>query len=417
MELNENFLSNVAGRKSVKDELRLIFNWFKNRKNFENENVIVPKGILFCGSPGTGKTYVMKEFAKMFDLPIIEIDGSSMIANQSIDHAFDEARNLGEAIIFIDELGLLIDKDRHAIRSLQVNMDGYKERGDIIVLATTNSLPNIPEPLLRRGRFDRIISFDHPSKEDIEPLFRFYINKIGAKSYVDYDYIKNYVVSLSCSDIVAIVNDAYLRSDGGSITTETLEKSYNAIVLEEYNDTIIEDENQRNYCAVHEASHCVMMYKYDDYHKLYRASIMKNADKGGHVMSTFNGFENEPILLAQIDICIAGAIGTRVIFKEADAGCFRDINVAHRTLSVLVDKFGYIGIEKTLPHYSPNSRHETFIVRHRNEKMIGKILKKRVRIVTKYLKKNKDKILKIAEALKEKGVLTRKELLGILETN
>ena len=416
MELSCDFLSNVAGRKSIKKELKLIYDWFQNRRNYESKNVDVPKGILAYGFPGTGKTYVLKEFAKTFKMPIIEIDGASAPSSIiAIEQAFGDARNYDEAIIFIDELDLLIEKNPNAIRSLQVNMDGYKERGDIIVLATANHLHDIPEPLLRRGRFDLVIDFDIPSREDIRPLFEFYINSIGAESNVDYEYISNFIVQLTCSDIVAIVNDAFLRSDCGIITTEAIEQSYNIIALRSYNETRIIDEKERYYCAVHEASHCVMMYKYDKYHKIYRASIMKTEERCGEVMSSVDEFATEESVIAHIDISLAGAIGTKLIIGKTDMGCSFDITNAHIAIEKLVNDCGYKGIQNTLKRYKPFSRKATIFRCYDNEKIIKKILKQRKRVVSKYLRQNKRKISEIAGLLMRKGALNRQEIIDILK--
>ena len=416
MELSCDFLSNVAGRKAIKKELKLIYDWFQNRKNYESKSVDVPKGVLACGYPGTGKTYVLKEFAKMFNLPIIEIDGASAAhSGMAIDQAFETARDYDEAIVFIDELDLLIEKNPSATRSLQVNMDGYKERGDIIVLATANHLQMISEPLLRRGRFDRVIDFDIPSRDDIKPLFEFYVNRIGAESDIDYDYINNFFVQLTCSDIVAIVNDAYLRSNCGVITTVDIEESYSIIVLRSYNETQIIDKKERYYCAVHEASHCVMMYKYDNLHKIYRASIMKTGERCGEVMASFDDFVTDESVVAHIDISLAGAIGTKLIIGKTDMGCSSDITKAHKAIEKLVNDCGYKGIHNTLKRYRPYSRNESLFLRYNNEKIIKRILKQRKRMVTKYLRKNKDKINKLADLLMRKGALNRQEILDNLK--
>lgn len=414
MELTTNFLSNVAGMESIKKELKLIRDWFVNRKRYEATNINVPKGILACGPQGTGKTYVLKEYAKSFNIPIIEIDGSAFSRNDSIDEAFERAREMDEAIIFIDELGLLIDKNPRVARTLQMNMDGFKERGNTIVLATVNGLFDIPEPLLRRGRFDRVIRFEYPSKKDTEAILQYHIDKMGLISCIDYDFIMDYVACLSCSDIVAIVNDAYLRSDNQIITTDTLEQSYNIVVLEQYNETEIEDEQQRYHCAVHEASHCVMLNKYSNYFKIYRAGIMKNGFSGGTVRSSTPDYETEASIIAHIDVSIAGAIGTKIIIGETDLGCSHDLNMAYNALRQLVNDCGHGGIQNVLPEFHFHKRNETEYLRRKNELKIKRILKKRVRFVTHYLKKNKNVIIRIAAELKAKGTLNRKEIMDLI---
>ena len=107
MKTNENFFSNVLGYEDVKRELIMMRSWFLNPAIVSNEKITLPKGVLFHGDPGCGKTLFMREYAKSFNWPIIVIGGTKDYeVITDIQEKFAEAHKAEHAIVVIDEIVL-----------------------------------------------------------------------------------------------------------------------------------------------------------------------------------------------------------------------------------------------------------------------------------------------------------------------
>ena len=64
----EEFLKNVYGYEEIKNELKIIRDWYLNADKNDEVSKALPKGVLFYGAPGSGKTHVMREYSKTFGL-------------------------------------------------------------------------------------------------------------------------------------------------------------------------------------------------------------------------------------------------------------------------------------------------------------------------------------------------------------
>ena len=155
----------IAGYEVVKEELIRIRDWFLNKDILNNENIRLPKGILFHGTPGNGKTLFIKEYANSFNVPIINIEGNNENTAKEIHDSFTKSKEYDLSIILIDEIDNLIGSNENNERALKAELDGVNSNKKVLVLATTNSIFKLSEPLLRSGRFDRVIAISRPDKE------------------------------------------------------------------------------------------------------------------------------------------------------------------------------------------------------------------------------------------------------------
>ena len=95
------FLENVFGYEDIKKELKLIRDWYLENKI---ERRKLPRGILFYGEPGVGKTHLVREYSKEFNCPIFVIDGDNTNLLNEITETYDKARKEKLAVVVIDEL-------------------------------------------------------------------------------------------------------------------------------------------------------------------------------------------------------------------------------------------------------------------------------------------------------------------------
>ena len=432
---NNDYFSNIIGYQEVKDELVSVLNWINNKDAYikDNPNVIFPKGFLFHGPYGCGKTLFMREFSKALNRKIFEIKGSGD-ASKEIEDVFTKARSYvidkndsqdlklyEKVVIVIDEVDLLIS-DTKAERQLITQMDGFNDEGDIVVLATTNSLYDISDALLRSGRFDREISIKVPRKKDIPVFLNKFLSDLDVPKEelekIDLEFLSKLFVGKSCIDIKTIINDCYLRFDK-KFTTDNLEQSYFFI---SFNKTFKYDKNssEDNYfIACHEAAHALLMYYYRNYFDFYRACIFNNIYSAGQA-SSFEDLSNICCLekrVASIDIALAGYIGLKTLLGYMDDGAYSDLKKARYESRLLVNSFGYLGPDKILRNFDRNSRNECDEFVYRNDKLSYRLLKKRIRFVTKYIKKNKEKLRLITNKIYEDGYINKVSLYDIMESN
>ena len=199
----------------------------------EDAGAIMPKGYLFYGPPGTGKTLLARALAGEVNAAFFALSGSSFVSKyvgdgvRKVQEVFEQAKraiafeNYKYAIIFIDELdsiGHRSSDDQAAaqdanrtINELLVQMDGFSQRDNIIVIGATNALHMIDDALKRSGRFEMHIEIRLPDAKKREALLQYYtsaaFNRKIAKD-VNLAWFAQQAEGFNCADIALFVNKA-----------------------------------------------------------------------------------------------------------------------------------------------------------------------------------------------------------------
>lgn len=409
---SEEPLGKVVGHENQKKELLNVIDWFKHSKELKAKGLSTPHGILMFGPVGCGKSMLIKEIIRCCEAPVFVFKGEkdNAIVEGIID-TFKKAKETGHAIVVFDELNLLINKERRVIRALQESMDGVESDDNILVLAATNDLDDIPGPLLRHGRFDKLIHIPVPKGKDALVLFKKYMKEFGVKLPDDFDdeEMELSLNNISCAGIKAIVNDILLRNGFENITTDMIDKSIFNIT--DRIKTTPEEDNME--VSVHECSHVLAAKQFPQFFDINRVNI-SGASGCFHAREVEPGFWPYEKVLADIKICMAGIIGQKVIYGRASRGVESDLQSARRSAYNLFNIAGYSNCWETLPTVAPGSRTETQTKRRRMERKIEKLLRKCEKETYKIVKKNKDKILVLAKLLFEKKHLKSSEILACI---
>ena len=167
----------IAGLDEEKQEMIEIVDFLKKPKKFQEMGAKIPRGVLLCGNPGTGKTLIAKAIAGEADVPFISMSGSEFIemfaglGASRVRKLFEKARKIAPCIVFIDEIDAIGSRrttssgseseNNQTLNQLLVEMDGFDTEEAIIVLAATNRPEMLDKALLRPGRFDRQIKLDY----------------------------------------------------------------------------------------------------------------------------------------------------------------------------------------------------------------------------------------------------------------
>lgn len=406
-------LDEVIGLEEQKKELLNVISWFKNSQYYHDKGVSIPKGVILFGVPGNGKSLLIRKLLEMVDVPVIIYKGGDALNSTYLNKAFAKARELKKAIIVIDELDLMINKDRRIVRALQENLDGVETNDDILILTATNDLDEIPDALKRNGRLEKLIHVPYPEGKDAVSLLKrnFEKFKVQLPTDLDEDELALSLHRVTCAGINAIVNDVVLRNGFENITSVMIDNSINNITERVKHS----HRNESLDVAIHEASHAIMANKFKEFFYVNKLNI--DGASGCFAVKEVN---EEQItygkIIANIQIDMAGLIGQKLLCDDASLGADYDLEDARKCAYNLFNKSGYSSCWETLPNLSNSCRTDTPKKRRHNERKIEKFLRKQEKIVYKYLSKHISDIVKLGNLLFEKKHLKSTEILDCLNS-
>ncbi|MGK7346674.1 MAG: AAA family ATPase [Candidatus Nitrospinota bacterium M3_3B_026] len=183
-------ISDVGGMSALKKWLTARRESFTQRAR--EYGLPLPKGVLLLGVQGCGKSLTAKAVANLWNQPLLRLDMgrifSSFIGSseENMRKAIATAESLAPVILWIDE----IEKGFSGIKSSGATDAGVTSRifgtfltwmqektKPVFVIATANSISDLPPELLRKGRFDEIFFIDLPRERERTEIFRIHIEK------------------------------------------------------------------------------------------------------------------------------------------------------------------------------------------------------------------------------------------------
>ena len=411
LEENEEPLSKVVGHENQKKELLSVIDWFKHSKELKEKGVSIPKGVILFGEPGNGKSLLIKEIIRCVDAPVFVFQGEQLNVVEGIVETFKKARESGHAIVIFDELDLLINKEKRVVRALQECLDGVESSDDILVLAATNYIREIPDPLLRHGRLEKLIKIPYPTGEEALELLKKHFKEFNLKFPDDFDNeeVALSLNGISCAGVKAVVNDLVLRNGFENITSEMIDNSiYN--ITDRVKDTPEEDNLE---VAIHEAGHAVMAKAFPNYFTINRLNI-SGASGSFHAKEVERGFWPYDKVIADIKISMAGVLAQKIICGRGSRGCDNDLQNARIDAYNMINMIGYSSCWETLPTIRQGARTDTAIKRRRMERKIEHLLKKCEKETKAYIKSHKLQISALGKLLFEKKHLKSSEILSVI---
>src|SRR5918997_1090625 len=213
----------VAGVKEAQAELQEVVDFLRHPERFKRLGARVPKGMLLYGPPGTGKTLLAKAVAHESGAKFYSQSASAFVemfagvGASRIRKLFEEARKNAPAIVFIDELdavgtarnggGFNREHDQ-TLNQLLVELDGFDETAQVVVMGASNRLQDLDPALLRPGRFDRQVLVGPPDLDGREAILAVHTRGKPLAPDVDLSLIARQTAGLTGADLANICNEA-----------------------------------------------------------------------------------------------------------------------------------------------------------------------------------------------------------------
>lgn len=351
----------VIGHDEVIEDVKFIVDLMKNPKLGEHTKARIPRGVLFSGSSGTGKTLLAKAIAGEAGVPFIYMNASSFIemyvgmGAKRVRELFKVAKKHSPCIIFIDEIdavgGKRSSRDSHSenhqtLNALLQEMDGFSTKEGIIVIGATNIPEALDKALLRSGRFDRKIEINPPKDWKVRKrIFQHYLldKPVGT---VDIDSLSKQLSGFTGADIESIVNEASLVTAMHSkeeITTAELEEAIDKVVFKGNRRKEEKGVNSdKRVVAYHEAGHAVLSHLLGI--EIARASIIATTSGvGGAVFEK----ESESQFMTDVDfrnnivVLYGGRASESIKFDIVTVGASNDITKATKMIRNYIQRYGF----------------------------------------------------------------------------
>jgi len=442
----------VGGLKEAKEELKEIVDFLKNPKKYLQIGARIPRGVLLMGPPGTGKTLLAKAISSTANVPFFSISASEVIelfvgvGSARIRSLFEQARKVGKAIVFIDEIdsigkvrGIGVtgghEEREQTLNQLLSEMDGIGREEGILVFAATNRPEFLDPALLRPGRFDRRIVLDLPDINEREEILKIHCRGKPLALNVNLKEVTERTPGFSGADLANVVNEAAIlaaRRNRPQIFQEEFLESIEKVLLGPERKSHILSKKEKEIAAYHEAGHALVSSSLPEVEPVRKISIIARGMTAGYTLKSpkeERKIKTKSEFLAEMATLLAGFCAERLKFGEMTTGAANDLERASQLARKLVKEYGmsalgpvafgekeelaFLGRE--FGEYKNYSEKVAALI----DKEVEKFVKNAEETARKILTKRRGLLEKIAERLIEKETIEKEEfenLLGKKET-
>ncbi|HTE58588.1 MAG TPA: ATP-dependent zinc metalloprotease FtsH [Verrucomicrobiae bacterium] len=291
----------IAGTDEAKVDLQEVVEFLKFPKKFEAVGAKIPKGVLLVGPPGTGKTMLARAVAGEANVPFFSISGSEFVemfvgvGASRVRDLFAKAKKNAPCIIFVDEIDAVgrrrgsgmgggHDEREQTLNQILVEMDGFEQGTNVIVLAATNRSDVLDPALLRPGRFDRRVNISLPDRKDREAILKVHFAKKPLAKNVDLDALAAKSAGSSGADLSNIANEAAIiaaRHNRHEITQDDVTNAFEKVAIGPERKSKVMSEKEKELTAYHEAGHAVVGHVLPDSDPIHKVTIIPRGGTGG----------------------------------------------------------------------------------------------------------------------------------------
>jgi len=291
----------IAGTNEAKQDLEEVVEFLKYPKKFESVGAKIPKGVLLVGPPGTGKTMLARAVAGEAGVPFFSISGSEFVemfvgvGASRVRDLFLKAKKNAPCIIFVDEIDAVgrkrgsgmgggHDEREQTLNQILVEMDGFEQGQNVIVLAATNRADVLDPALLRPGRFDRRVNIDLPDRKDREAILKVHSEKKPISKSVDLDALAAKTAGSSGADLANIINEAAIvaaRNNRKEINQADITAAFEKVAIGPERKSKVMSTAEKELTAYHEAGHAIVGHVLPDSDMVHKVTIIPRGGTGG----------------------------------------------------------------------------------------------------------------------------------------
>ena len=355
--------ADVAGSDEAVEELHEIKDFLTDASRFQAVGARIPRGVLLYGPPGTGKTLLARAVAGEAGVPFYSISGSDFVemfvgvGASRVRDLFKEAKANAPAIIFVDEIDAVgqrrgqgmgggHDEREQTLNQLLVEMDGFDDRSNVIMIAATNRPDMLDPALLRPGRFDRQIGVDAPDMKGRRAILDVHSKGKPLSKNVDLDVVARKTPGFSGADLANVLNEAALltaRSNAQLIDNRALDEAIDRVIAGPQRRTRVMKDQEKLMTAYHEGGHALVAAALNHSDPVTKITILPRGRALGYTMvipleDKFSVTRNE--LQDQIAYALGGRVAEELVFHDPTTGAGNDIEKATATARKMVTDYG-----------------------------------------------------------------------------
>ena len=432
---NKTTFKDVAGVDEAKEELHEIIEFLKEPQKFSKLGGKIPKGVLLVGPPGTGKTLLARAISGEANVPFYSISGSDFVemfvgvGASRVRDLFEQGKKNSPCLIFIDEIDAV---GRHRGAGLGGGHDEREQTLNQLLIAATNR-PDVLDPaLLRPGRFDRQVVVSRPDIKGRDGILKVHTATVPLTDEVDLKIIARGTPGFTGADLANLVNEAALlaaRNDKKAVSMDEFEEAKDKVMMGVERRSMVISEKEKKTTAYHEAGHALVASLLPGTDPLHKVTIIPRGSALGVTMQLPMDEQHtyqKGYLYNSLAILMGGRCAEEICLGEMTTGAGNDIERATEMARKMVCEWGMS--EKMGPLSYGSKEEQVFLGRDfSNQKnfsdQTAKLIDQEVKTLvmggynraTELLKKDRDTLENLAQALLERETLTGDEVKNIID--
>ncbi|WP_421789647.1 ATP-dependent zinc metalloprotease FtsH [Gardnerella sp. DNF01192] len=356
--------ADVAGEQAAVEEVEEIKDFLKDPSRYKALGARIPRGVLLYGPPGTGKTLLARAIAGEAGVPFYAMAGSDFVemfvglGASRVRELFDEAKKNAPAIIFIDEIDAVgrrrgsgmtggHDEREQTLNQLLVEMDGFDNDTNLIIIAATNRPDVLDSALLRPGRFDRQVAVEAPDLEGREAILKVHAKGKPFVPDVDLHMVAVRTPGFTGADLANVLNEAALlcaRSGAQYIDNRAIDEAIDRVQAGPRRKSKGMALDELRNTAYHEGGHALVAAALHHTDPVTKVTILPRGHALGYtaVMPTSDRYsQSRNELLDQMAYAMGGRTAEEVVFHDPTTGASNDIEKATAIARKMVVEYGF----------------------------------------------------------------------------
>ncbi|MDI7276647.1 MAG: ATP-dependent zinc metalloprotease FtsH [Anaerolineae bacterium] len=439
--------SDVAGEEEAKRDLAEVVDFLKSPRKYHDLGARIPRGILLVGPPGTGKTLLARAVAGEANVPFFNISASEFVemfvgvGASRVRDLFERAKRAAPSIVFVDELDAVgrqrgvgvgggSDEREQTLNQLLVEMDGFDERQNVIIMAATNR-PDVLDPaLLRPGRFDRHITVGLPDRQGRQGILDIHTRRLPLAKEVDLQALSRTTAGFSGADLANLCNEAALnaaRHNRRQVTMSDFDEALDKLLLGAARSTLLSEEERRT-IAYHEAGHALVAESLPEADRIRKISIVPRGHAGGAtelLPAEDRTNYTRSYLLAQLTVLLAGRAAEELYVRDVTVGAESDLQRATETARRMVTRWGMselgLACYRSGLHEQPFLGYDLAQGRDYSEAMaadidraVSALLSSRYQVATRILQSEEEAVRRLVDLLLQEETVSAEQLAAVL---